>query len=106
MKVSELNTIIEVQTLGYSQDDAGGIDTEVLSTLSLFAKIEQLSGNASFGFQAKNITASHKITIRYNNNISKGNVVVFNNENYGINAIEIKEVGKARYTQLICQVLT
>lgn len=96
----EMRNRIVLQSLGGSSDAGGGQSTSYSNSSTVWAKVENLSGNESvFGGQVRD-TASYKFTIRYLSSISESFRISYNSKIFQITYIKDIDEGRKKYQEI------
>ena len=107
MRINDFNIVIELKTLQNVVDDAGGVTTSVITaqTKKLFANIVDLSSSNDYIQGEKQIVNGYRITVRYNPayTITKDKIISWAGNNFNINSIKKKDIGKIQYIEMYCE---
>tara|TARA_Y100000004_G_scaffold54130_2_gene60291 strand:- start:6780 stop:7109 length:330 start_codon:yes stop_codon:yes gene_type:complete len=99
----QMRNRIVLQTLGGSTDAGGGQTTSYSTSSTVWAKVENLSGNESvFGGQVRD-TANYRFTIRYLSSLTEKFRISYNSKLFQITYIKDIEEGKKKYQEILAQ---
>ena len=95
--IGEMRNKIVVQTLSGATDSGGGQATSYGSNVSVWAKVENLSGTKnSFGDQEE-ARANYRFTIRYISSLTPKHRISYNSKLFNIQHMASLLEGKERY---------
>jgi SPP1 family predicted phage head-tail adaptor len=95
--IGEMRNRITVQTLSGGTDSGGGQVTSYGSDVTVWAKVENLSGTqSSFGDQIQD-RANYRFTIRFLSAITAKHRISYNSKTFNIQHITSVDEGKEKY---------
>lgn len=95
--IGEMRNKITVQTLSGGTDSGGGQATSYGSDVTVWAKVENLSGTqSSFGDQIQD-RANYRFTIRFLSAITAKHRISYNSKTFNIQHIASVDEGKEKY---------
>lgn len=99
--IGEMRNRVALQTLGGSTDAGGGTSTSHSTAVTVWAKVENLSGSESvFGDQLRG-TSNYRFTIRYYSALTEAYRLSFNSKTFNITQIRDIEEGRRRYQEIL-----
>lgn len=104
MNIGELNRRIIMKSWGSTQDEGGGPIAIVLSSYTIWAKVEQRSGQPYTGQQQELWNYDYKITFRYEKSrVAKSNETIdYDGKRLSINSLAYSEEGNRKYCIARC----
>tara|TARA_R110000803_G_scaffold110899_1_gene179360 strand:- start:805 stop:1128 length:324 start_codon:yes stop_codon:yes gene_type:complete len=98
--IGEMRNKIVIQTLSGGTDSGGGQATSYGSDLTVWAKVENMSGSESmFGDQVR-ATSNYKFTIRYVSALTPKNRISYNSKLFNIQHIANIYEGKEKFQEI------
>lgn len=85
--ISDLRHRIEIQSLVKTPDDQGGYTSGWQTLKTVWAKIENLTGNENVFAQRLDANYDHKITIRYTTGILPEMRIIFQGRKFQIHSV-------------------
>ncbi len=104
MVTGELNSRVLFKTYGSTKDAGGGISRAVTSSFSLWAKVENRTGQASFIEGQRQADYDYKITVRKYSSITitTAQVIEYLSKDLRINSVQNVDEGKNSWLVLRC----
>lgn len=101
MRIGQLKDRITIQNYVRTPDGYGGYDETWQDIATVWANIKPLRGREFFQAQQIQSEITHKITIRYRNDIDKTCRVKYNSKTFDIKSI-IDIDNKHRFLEIMC----
>lgn len=97
-----LNKRLQVQTLIEAQDADGTTDYKWVNKYILWGSVKSIKGYVNNKFGKLNVNITHLIIIRYNDNITSSQRILFNNRYFYINYI-LNPNESNEYLEIYCE---
>jgi len=99
--IGEMRNRVAIQTLGGSTDAGGGTTTSHSTAVTVWAKVENLSGGEGiFGDQLRG-TSSYRFTIRYYSALTEKYRLSFNSKTFNITQIRNIDEGRNKFQEIL-----
>ncbi|WP_342045983.1 phage head closure protein [Bacillus sp. OTU530] len=102
MNPGKLNKRIVLQKLATVDDGAGGSEESWQDTSSVWALIQPLQGRELYQAQQINTELTHRITIRYREDVNASMRIMYNNREFTIDSIVNIEESN-RFLEMTCR---
>ena len=102
--VGKLNSRVLFKTYASTKDAGGGVSRAVTSSFSLWAKVENRTGQANYSEGQRQADYDYKITVRKHASITIATtqVVVYLGKDLRINSVQNVDEGKSSWLILRC----
>lgn len=84
MNPGKLNRKVEIMELDKVSDGAGGYEDTFVPIKKVWANIRPIYGKEYYEAQQAQVQVSHKVTIRYTEDINRSHILSFNGKVYDI----------------------
>lgn len=104
MEIGQLNRRITLRSWGSTQDEGGGPIALLLVTYTVWAKVEQRSGQMYSGQQQPIWTYDYRVTFRYEKSrvVSSNFTIDYDGKRLAINSLSYSEEGNRKYAIARC----
>ncbi len=104
--VGEFNKKVVIKTLASSKDAGGGVGKSVIDSYSIWAKVENRTGQMNYSERQPQVSYDYKVTVRLYKNrpITTANICEINGKDCKINSVQTVNEGKADLSILRCSI--
>jgi len=105
LKIAELRTRIEFQSVTTTKNSRGGIDSLWSEDFKSWAKLVSISDSGGMRYQVGDQLSqdsTHYCTIRYNKDVTTDQRIVYKDDHYSINSMVMGVAGRQEYLMLGC----
>ena len=102
--IGEMRSRITVKAPTFSKDAAGGVSVSYSSGYSLWAKVDNRSGQAQYQEGQRLTNYNYRIKVRYFASaiITTANIIVYNGLYLRVDSVEFEREGNLDYVYLNC----
>lgn len=99
--VGSLNTRITINTLSITKDAGGGVGKSVASSYSVWASVENRTGQANFSNGQRQVEYDYKMTIRSHESrtVTTANTITYQGKN--LKPVSVQKVSEGKNSWLI-----
>lgn len=102
--VGALNQRVQIQRVSNTRDDMGGMIQSWATIATVWAEVKPISAGEQFRRQQIQASASHKVTIRYRNDLLPSDRIVWRNRTFQLKG-EMNEDQRRRFSAWACEEL-
>lgn len=102
--VGALNQRVQIQRVSNTRDDMGGMIQSWATIATVWAEVKPISAGEQFRRQQIQASASHKVTIRYRNDLLPSDRIVWRNRTFQLKG-EMNEDQRRRFSTWACEEL-
>lgn len=84
MNPGKLNKRVQIMKFDQISDGGGGFEEGLVPVKKVWANISPVSGREKWQAQQAQSEITHKVTIRYTEEVNRSHIISFNNKNFDI----------------------